>query len=782
MAELALEQPRLRISAETLIYLALVTFVIVVRVAALGALPLDDQQAHEALAALHRVDPNVPTGGEESPALYPHNALGALFNAGFLMILGHGDAVARLATALAGVLLVLSPLLYRPYVGKLPALLMALGLAFSPVALAASRSMSGLIWALLLLMIGGWLLLRFVEERRKGQALAATVCAAGVLFLTTPYGLLVLLGVFFGLALAVITSAPEHPARRLVPEIASVWSGAEAFIASLLAIIVVATSFFTQPAGLSSVGQIPQVFLDGLTERQPGAPWMYGLLVSLRYDFAFVLFALIAVWIMWSERRFVERFLTGWLLWSLVAVTVYPGATADIALIVTLPAVALTALLVARMLRNVSFGYWHVPEWVLPLHALVVMGLLASLGVNLRSLALKLWEEAKIVPYAEVLYLYDNSGTTRLGTLQNEAQSSSMSITLPAVQLENCRRFNELPPDTDTTQLQQSETGLWCERQLTYDLTAHLYPIDDEIQQAAFVIQSITGEVYFRADEIGDGVKVHFEAPGDGEYRLEVVRTPAFDQLPAKDYEFGLNIFPGNLTDKSGFSEITSGAFRLRFPMLVALTRILIRPPNAPALLVAIFMPFMILLSFFLSGAFYGSRAAWRGVGLGILGYGLIYGLAVGWNATTHFNARELWSTHAATEDYHSLQATLNEYSRRENGTLHEIEVTVEGRDDSALAWALRDFPNARFVERVTYATTSPAVITAGTQPPSVGADYVGQELILGYHWSAYDLTWTDFGAWLFLNRSHDDPLVTDTYRLWITKEVYDVQKVPGQE
>ncbi len=247
--------------------------------------------------------------------------------------------------------------------------------------------------------------------------------------------------------------------------------------------------------------------------------------------------------------------------------------------------------------------------------------------------------------------------------------------------------------------------------------------------------------------------------------------------------QYLLLVYLHDLTDDSGFDELRSGAVALRFPELTAALRIFARNTLNPAAIIVVPMILLLLpITFFLGGAMYGARAAWRGIGFGVMLAVAVFGVSLGWNVSTLYagQMRELWTQNPTTKDYHSLEATLEEYSRRDNGTRHEMEITVEGESDGALAWALRHFDNARFVDAVGPHIVTAAVITRDTQPrPPLGADYVGQQLVFGESWNRASLNWTDFGSWWFQRRTRFAPTPDNAWRLWIRKEVYDVQTVP---
>lgn len=776
MAELALThsqtdaQPKISISLEVLVYAALLVLVMALRLVQLGAIPLNDSEAHEALAALQRVEP------EDNEVIFPLNALGALFNTISFTLFGASDTGARLPTAVAGILLAFSPLLYRRWLGSNGTLLIALGIGISPVALLASRSMSGMVWALLLVMLGGWFTLRFAESRQKGFSLAATICGAGVLLLTTPYGILILLGLFCGVTWGVLGGSAED--RRAVPEIAALWSGLEALIAAGVAVAVVATGFFTVPQGFSGVAQGIETFFAGLSQRPPNISFAYSFWVSLRYDFAFLLFGVLGIWLAGRDSTFLERFLTGWLAWGILACIFYPGGTAELALINTIPAVGLTASLVLRLLASTSYGFWEVPRWLLPLHSLVVAGLLVSMGVNLQSMFGKLQEEAKPVAYAENLEISSiNGNNVRFGTLNPDGTSSGMTLSLPYVQLKNCRLE---VGNRDAAKLRQDAEGRFCEFEETREVTLQVIPLDDGARSAAVSITNIAGETVYGPTLLGDELRFTFESPQDDIYTLRL----ADGQSLSAPVQYMTLVFAGDLLDKSGLEKITSGALLLEVPRLHALFLIGSRFPNRVAIIVVLMLLLIIPITFFISGAFYGSRAAWRGVGLGFLLYFALYGIGVAWGAgyVHGGDARELWYTQSVPQEYHSLQETLRDYSRRDNGLDYDLHITVQGERDSALGWALHRFRNTRFVSQLNPSTSTPVVIAPDTLPrPRLGADYVGQALILDNAWDRASLNWTDFGSWLFTRKARFDPVARDPWRLWVQKELYDVLKVPEQ-
>ena len=119
------------LSLEVVLYGLIVLLAVWLRFAKLDLYPLTNREAEHALAA--------STSGDlrsESPA---HRALTSLA----FTFTGESETAARWAPALAGVLLVLTPVLLRSQIGRGPAFLSALLLAISPVLWTASRTADG---------------------------------------------------------------------------------------------------------------------------------------------------------------------------------------------------------------------------------------------------------------------------------------------------------------------------------------------------------------------------------------------------------------------------------------------------------------------------------------------------------------------------------------------------------------------------------------------------------------------------------------------------------------
>lgn len=170
------DEQAFRVSLEALAYVAILAFALVLRLAEIDSVPLMSTETHNALAAWRAVTPNA-SGVELTSTSLILFMLQSFSFAAF----GGSEFSARLATALAGSLLVLAPLLFRPLLGSTRAFLFSLLLAFSPTLLIASRTSSPDIWALLFAAISLWGF--WQAERASGYAIVAVVAFAALLFL-----------------------------------------------------------------------------------------------------------------------------------------------------------------------------------------------------------------------------------------------------------------------------------------------------------------------------------------------------------------------------------------------------------------------------------------------------------------------------------------------------------------------------------------------------------------------------------------------------------------------
>jgi hypothetical protein len=151
----------------------------------------------------------------------------------------------------------------------------------------------------------------------------------------------------------------------------------------------------------------------------------------------------------------------------------------------------------------------------------------------------------------------------------------------------------------------------------------------------------------------------------------------------------------------------------------------------------------------------------------------------------------ELWRARPTAWDVNRLVESLKTVSNFAVGQEREIEVVINLQPDEpgesaeaalaeaqtgALAWALRDFVNVRFVSGLDARVNAPVVITdAGEQDPTLGSAYVGQAFTLYRLWRPDNLLEGEQIRWL-LNRAA--PTESRRVVLWVRQDIQQLQTV----
>lgn len=249
----------------------------------LGLAPLSDFEANWALQAL-----NVARGGDVTIG----SQTGYIMLSGFLFwLFGSSNCLARLIPALAGCALILSPVLFRPRLKRIPILILAFGLALDPGLVSISR------------LAGGPML-----------AVACVGLAAGFAYQRQP----ILAGIFSGMALLsgpalwlgllsiAVTLLILRWRKQLPPTEDSNFAALEptgfgwqsflrqGILALVITLVLVASLCFRYPQGLSAwLLSIPEFFKGWATPS--GIPVLRLLAGLLIYQPLAVIFALVCI-------------------------------------------------------------------------------------------------------------------------------------------------------------------------------------------------------------------------------------------------------------------------------------------------------------------------------------------------------------------------------------------------------------------------------------------------------------------------------------------------------
>lgn len=339
-----------RISIETLAIGLLIVISVMLRVLSLGEVPLTSEETAPALAAWRAA--SVESAGEfsspESPAVFWSQSV-------MFTLMGANETSARLITAFAGVILSLTPLLFRDLLGRGRAYIITLVFVFSPILLATSRFSDGMTWASLFAMLGLWAVWRWWETGKHG--IFAVVMFALLALFADPGGLMLALILLAAGGIALSLSSLEFETetdqlRTRLREFPWALSG----VAALLVIFALSTAFFMYPNGLSLISANIEGFLRGWSEGNTRSFFPLG--AATFYETALFIMGIISLVLLNIQQRvtFIERFLIAWLGLGLLVSIIYPGGGAADALWIILPLAGLASYSV-----NVAFEDYRLP-------------------------------------------------------------------------------------------------------------------------------------------------------------------------------------------------------------------------------------------------------------------------------------------------------------------------------------------------------------------------------------------------------------------------------------
>lgn len=331
---------RVMLTVESLVYAVVFLVALGLRAIQLGSTPLNEAEARQAMAAWHLVSPHAPGAGTvESPLIFAAAAL-------TFALSGASNAGGRLLPMLGGTLLVFVPLAFRHRLGRGPMLIASAFLALSPVAIGASRQMSGTGLAMLTLALMLAAVDRWLDGHKPHWAVLAGIALGAALL--ADYGTpLALISLALGLAFAVFTDEEGLLTPLALRSAIAAFPWRTFFTALLGAVILPATLFFAAPQGLGAAADQLARLVNGLAHPTPGAAYLG--VVLLFYHPVLLLFGGIGAWQASQSEQPWQRLLAGWGIAALIVSLIYRGAQPEHALWSVLPLAALAGLAVADL-------------------------------------------------------------------------------------------------------------------------------------------------------------------------------------------------------------------------------------------------------------------------------------------------------------------------------------------------------------------------------------------------------------------------------------------------
>ena len=351
---------------EHALYGLALAFAIGLRFLHLGALPLSDFEADWALQAMQITHGLKPVIGP-NPAYVHLTAL-------LFYIFGSTNFLARFWPALAGCALVLAAWSLRGRFGRVPALILAYGLAIDPGLVAMSHLAGGPMLAVASLVLTA---LMWMDNRR-----AAAGLFAGLALLSGPSVWLGLTGVglawVFGSGIgrkkpqqveedAALTEKVSSPVRFYLQEarVALFWG--------LGTLIIAGSLFLFSPKGLEAFVASLGIFLRGWWTL-PTVPLWRPLLALPAYEILPIAFGIAGV-VRGVLRRDSDTLRLGtWALAALLLALIYPGKQTGDLVWGFLPLWVLAAIELARYFDFQNSNLWEVAGTVTVIVAFLVFG------------------------------------------------------------------------------------------------------------------------------------------------------------------------------------------------------------------------------------------------------------------------------------------------------------------------------------------------------------------------------------------------------------------------
>jgi uncharacterized protein (TIGR03663 family) len=377
---------RFPITVESVLYLGLAGLALALRLYALGSQPLTDAEAHDALAAYRFLQGSRESAAVPQPEPLPSSPL--LFSLASLafLVFGASDATARLAPALAGGLLVLTPAFFRRELGPLAALGTAALLTISPVLIGTARMADAAMPVALAALTG---LGALNEYRHTGKTawLYAAAAAGGAALAAGPWALtlaLILAGTAVLWRLLDAAGAAGW-LQRLRSAGTPDWAAGGLAAMGVGAFVVSASAMLLYRPGLAAAAQAIPAWLAGWRPNPAGWVWLHAPAVLAVYD-PFTTFLGIAGMVSLARPRG-QAPRVGWLLaaWALAGLAVnlaYSGASAaDVAWIV-LPLAGLGGLWLVELIS----GNWdEIDAAAVAIQAALVLLLVGYSGLNVAA-------------------------------------------------------------------------------------------------------------------------------------------------------------------------------------------------------------------------------------------------------------------------------------------------------------------------------------------------------------------------------------------------------------
>jgi uncharacterized protein (TIGR03663 family) len=336
------------LTVEVALYVLIGMVAVGLRFYALGAQPLRESEATQALAAWQFYQGNLEGTAGYSPLLF-------LSNVFTFVLLGASNALARLVPALFGTALAVLPYFLRPRLGRRGSLVASILLALSPSTLFFSRYLGGpiVVTACVLAVLAGFF--GYLDNKQPkyayltAAALALSLSADPMIYtFVLIFGtFLLLLGLIDRLANVDMGWSAVLAAWQTAREETDLLKNSALVLAAV--VVLVCTAFLLNFAGLPAALDFLPTWLAQLGPQPGDQPWYYYFQLLVLYEPLILILGLIGLVYHYIGRR--DLLTTFLLYWTVAAAVIYalagqkaPGNV----LLLVLPLALLASLLIGR--------------------------------------------------------------------------------------------------------------------------------------------------------------------------------------------------------------------------------------------------------------------------------------------------------------------------------------------------------------------------------------------------------------------------------------------------
>jgi len=311
------------LSLEQFLYVLAATIAVSIRLFNLGKIPLSDYEAGWALQALDLSRGVYSLIGSQS--LY------VVFSTAVFFIFGASNFAARLLPALMGVMLaVLAPMLFRNWLGKKTALLLAFALALDPGVVAISRLAASPIAsaACLSIALGAW----YLRHPVLAGIFAGLLLLSGPAWIPGVVGLLLTLGIDYLIHRQSISvdDRSERSDDVVEPPMFAPGSVKQMIVAAIITILGVGSLLMLAPRGLSAAATALPDYLAGWGLVSGVSIWQM-LGAFFVYEPLAVILAFTGMIKAWTNGQRQDQFFSIWFMVAILLACLYPSRqTADL--------------------------------------------------------------------------------------------------------------------------------------------------------------------------------------------------------------------------------------------------------------------------------------------------------------------------------------------------------------------------------------------------------------------------------------------------------------------